>query len=207
MQPFTQWLGVAAPLLRANIDTDAIIPSREMKSVSKLGLGEGLFAGERYLPDSRDPNSGFVLNSPAYRDASILLAGNNFGCGSSREHAVWALREYGIRAIIAVGFGSIFRSNCIRNGLLPVVLPELVVRRIAAWVAVDPQMNRVGIDLEALSIEAEGTQIAFDCDEGARQMLLKGLDAIDLTLTRRDAIAEFITARRQSRPWLFGRFQ
>ena len=134
MDKFERHTGVAAAMLRGNVDTDAIIPSREMKRVSKDGLGEGLFAGWRYLEQGgREPNPDFVLNQPAYEETSILFSGPNFGCGSSREHAVWALAEFGIRAIIAPGFGAIFANNCVRNGLLPLVLEDVLVSEIAAW--------------------------------------------------------------------------
>ena len=131
MDKFTRLTAVAAPLLRINVDTDAIIPSREMKRVSKEGLSEGLFAGWRYLsPGSREENPDFILNREPYRSAQILISGANFGCGSSREHAVWALHEWGIRCVIAPSFGAIFHGNCVRNGILPVVLAEDVVERL-----------------------------------------------------------------------------
>ena len=143
MEPFRQHQGVAAPMLRANIDTDAIIPSREMKRVSKTGLSVGMFADERYLgTGTRELNPDFVLNRPAYAGTSILLAGPNFGCGSSREHAVWALKEYGVRAVIASSFGTIFANNCIRNGLLPLVLEAQAVGVLAAWVDENPADNQ-----------------------------------------------------------------
>ena len=204
MEKFTRHDGIAAPLLRASIDTDAIIPSREMKLVSRQGLGAGLFAGWRYLAqDSRDPNPEFVLNKPEYQGASILLCGPNFGCGSSREHAVWALKEFGIRAIIAPGFGSIFANNCVRNGLLPLVLEADTIARIADWVALSPRDNRVLIDLPARHVQAGGQQYSFQIEEGASRMLVEGLDAIALTLTRWDHIEAFHEQRRQSRPWLY----
>ena len=132
MLKFDVLTAVAAPLLRANVDTDAIIPSREMKSVSKTGLAAGLFAGWRYTQiGGREPDPDFVLNQPAYAGAQVLLAGENFGCGSSREHAVWALLEFGIRAIIAPSFAPIFRMNCVRNGILPVCLPAATIAALA----------------------------------------------------------------------------
>jgi 3-isopropylmalate/(R)-2-methylmalate dehydratase small subunit len=140
--------GIAAPLMRINVDTDAIIPSREMKRVSKTGLAEGLFANWRYLdPGAREPNPDFILNQAPFDRASILLAGSNFGCGSSREHAVWALGEWGIRAVIAPSFGSIFAANCLNNGLLPVRLDEQAVGAIAAEVMEDPLANQVTVVL------------------------------------------------------------
>jgi 3-isopropylmalate/(R)-2-methylmalate dehydratase small subunit len=204
MEKFVRHQGVAAPLLRSNVDTDAIIPSREMKRVSKAGLGEGLFAGWRYLAQQgREPDPDFVLNQPAYRGASILLGGTNFGCGSSREHAVWALKEYGIRAIVAPGFGSIFAGNCVRNGLLPLVLPARDVTAIAAWVSAAPAQNRLLIDLDAQQVSAGDRVYPFEIDPGARHMLLQGLDAIALTQTRSEAITAFHRRRRELRPWLY----
>ena len=204
MDEFVRHEGIAAPLLRANIDTDAIIPSREMKRVSKHGLGEGLFAGWRYLSqERREPNPDFVLNQPDYRGASILLGGANFGCGSSREHAVWALKEYGIRAIVAPGFGTIFAGNCVRNGLLPLVLPAEVIAAIAAWVSAAPGQNRVLIDLQAQQLEAVGQTYSFEIDTGDRRMLLQGLDAIALTQTRGEIIERFHRRRQKLRPWLY----
>lgn len=204
MEKFEQVLGVAAPLLRGNIDTDAIIPSREMKRVSKLGLGEGLFAGWRYLRQGeRDPDPEFVLNRAAFEGTTMLLGGPNFGCGSSREHAVWALKEYGIRAIIAPDFGAIFANNCVRNGLLPLELEEGAIAAIAQWVETDPVQNRVLIDLPAQRVSAAGRHWQFEIDRGAKQMLVEGLDAIALTQTRAELIEEFHRQRQALRPWLF----
>jgi 3-isopropylmalate/(R)-2-methylmalate dehydratase small subunit len=203
MEPFVSWTGVAAPLLRPNIDTDAIIPSREMKRVSKLGLGDGLFAGERYLnAGEREPDPHFVLNQPAFRNCSILLTGPNFGCGSSREHAVWALREYGIRAIVSPSFGSIFANNCVRNGLLPVSLPQEQVEAIAGWVLEQPQGHQLVIDLEKRSLTAGDMVLYFKIESAARHMLLHGLDAIALTQTRWTEIEAFHRRRQSQRPWL-----
>jgi 3-isopropylmalate/(R)-2-methylmalate dehydratase small subunit len=202
--PFGKHVGVAAPLLRANVDTDAIIPSREMKRVSKLGLGEGLFAGWRYLElGGREPDPGFVLNQPGYEAASILLSGPNFGCGSSREHAVWALMEFGIRAIIAPDFGSIFANNCVRNGLLPLVLAEEQIAAIATWVESSPASHRVEIDLPAQTVSADGRVYPFAIEAGAKRMLVEGLDATALTLSRWEVIQSYHEARRKLRPWLY----
>jgi 3-isopropylmalate/(R)-2-methylmalate dehydratase small subunit len=204
MEKFTVHSGVAAPLLRDNIDTDAIIPSREMKRVSKAGLGEGLFAGWRYTqPGGREPNLEFVLNTPEYSGSSILLGGHNFGCGSSREHAVWALHEYGIRAVLAPSFGSIFFSNCVRNGILPVTLPQEQISAIADWVAQDPQNNQPTIDLNQKRLSWGQETSGFELDEGHQTMLLQGLDGIDLTLQRLDDIEEFERNDRISRPWIY----
>jgi 3-isopropylmalate/(R)-2-methylmalate dehydratase small subunit len=204
MEKFEQHRGVAAPILRGNVDTDAIIPSREMKRVSKLGLGEGLFAGWRYLsPGGRDANPEFVLNQSAYRDVSILLSGPNFGCGSSREHAVWALKEYGIRAIIAPGFGAIFANNCVRNGLLPLVLDDASIKTIADWVEIAPQNNQVLIDLPGQQVQAASGVFDFDVERGDKRMLVDGLDAIALTQTRWESIQDYHQQRQKSRPWLY----
>ena len=203
-EPLKIWEGVAAPMLRPNIDTDAIIPSREMKRVSKSGLDEGLFAGERYLDGGgRKPDPAFVLNRSDYQGCSILLGGPNFGCGSSREHAVWALREFGFRVIIASGFGSIFANNCVRNGLLPVTLSGQQVDALAEWVNESPQRHRLVINLEQLNIRAGDSTYDFVLDHGARHMLLNGLDAIALTLERKAVIYAFEAARQQQYPWLY----
>ncbi|CAA0079789.1 3-isopropylmalate dehydratase small subunit 1 [Halioglobus japonicus] len=204
MEKFEQHEGVAAPILRGNVDTDAIIPSREMKRVSKLGLGEGLFAGWRYREiGGREVNPDFVLNRPEYAGASILLSGSNFGCGSSREHAVWALKEYGIRAVIAPSFGAIFANNCIRNGLLPLELAEQAIAAIAAWVAEAPQANQPLIDLPGQSVEANGQRYVFDIEAGAKRMLVEGLDAIALTQTHWPVIEQFHEQRKHKYPWVY----
>lgn len=204
MTPFTTHIGVAAPLRRINIDTDAIIPSREMKTVGKRGLAPGLFAGWRYRDGQRTPNPDFVLNQAAYANTSILLGGANFGCGSSREHAVWALVEYGIRCVIAPSFGSIFQGNCVRNGLLPVVLDDAQVQALADQTAADPQAMPLQIDLQAQTVTvAGGPAVHFAIAAGARQMLLEGLDGIGLTQKHADEIEAFIHADRQTRPWVY----
>jgi 3-isopropylmalate/(R)-2-methylmalate dehydratase small subunit len=201
VKPFRQHRGIAAPLLVDNIDTDQIIPSREMKRVSKLGLGDGLFAGWRYSDDAGkrgEEIQGFVLNQPRYRDATILLAGKNFGCGSSREHAVWALADFGIRAVIAESFGRIFRSNCARNGLLAIDLAGECISRLAS------AAGEVSIDLEAELLDIGADEpIEFKVDPGDREMLLKGLDYIDFALQYSADIDRFITGDRQRRPWAY----
>ena len=203
MQPFTFHRGVAAPLLQANIDTDAIIPSREMRRVSKRGLSIGLFANWRYADlQARTPAADFVLNQPAYAGASILLCGLNFGCGSSREHAVWALAEFGIRAIAAPSFGAIFQKNCIANGLLPAVLPEAQILAAAAWVQENPQSNQPILDLTTCTISAAGRQTEFSIREADRTRLLQGLDPIDHTLTQSDRIDAFESAHCKAFPWV-----
>ncbi len=205
MEKFIAHVGVAAPLLRSNIDTDAIIPSREMKTVSKTGLGVGLFAVWRYLDvQARQPDPDFVLNRPEQRGSSILLAGLNFGCGSSREHAVWALKEYGIRVVVAPSFGAIFAGNCVRNGLLPVVLAEAQIAELAASVARDPQHRLLSVDLEqCVVIDAAAKRYPFQLAASQREMLLKGLDPISLTLESSTEIEAFQTRDRRTRPWIY----
>ena len=189
---------LAIPLIRDNVDTDAIIPSREIKSVAKTGLADGLFAGWRYTaPGGRTPNPDFVLNDPRYAGASILLGGANFGCGSSREHAAWALAEYGIRAIIAPGFNPIFNGNCIRNGIAPVVLPADAIAAIAA------HDGPVRVSLADMTVRAGTAHWGFTLPAEARMMLREGLDAIDLTLKHGPAIDAFIARDRQDRPWIY----
>lgn len=188
MTPFKTHTGIAAPLLRDNIDTDQIIPSREMKSVTKTGLSDGLFAGQRYI-SGREINPEFILNQEFFRDASILLSGKNFGCGSSREHAVWALKEFGFRAIIAESFGEIFYNNCVRNGILCVQLEADIIATLG---------DTVSINLPEQSVES----VYFDIPAGDKKMLVNGLDAIDLTLEHKAAIDSWFSKDRALRPWL-----
>jgi 3-isopropylmalate/(R)-2-methylmalate dehydratase small subunit len=196
MTPFTTLTSVAVPLLRDNIDTDAIIPSREMRSTGRTGLADGLFAPWRYSnADQRIADPEFALNRPAAAGARVLLGGANFGCGSSREHAVWALKEYGIDCIIAPSFAPIFRANCIRNGLLPVELPGDAIEA-TAW-------QHVTVDLAAQQVMLAGKAHSFAIDEEAKAMLLEGLDAIDLTLKSSAAIAAWTAADRIARPWVY----
>ena len=206
MTPFTQHRGVALPLLRDNIDTDAIIPSREMRTVSRSGLAAGLFAPWRYLDaDARTPNPEFALNQSEYNGASILLAGDNFGCGSSREHAVWALIESGFRAIIAPSFATIFRNNALRNGLLTVALAQHDLNELVAWVSVDPAANAIQLDLESCTIKSdpEREKRVFSVDPTARDMLLKGLDEIGLTEQSMDLVSRFEERDQAQRPWVY----
>ncbi|MBC7521689.1 MAG: 3-isopropylmalate dehydratase small subunit [Sandarakinorhabdus sp.] len=195
--PFTTLVSVSAPMIEDNIDTDIIIPSREMKSTGKTGLAGGLFAGRRYLQGGRLPNPAFILNQPAYAGATILLSGDNFGCGSSREHAVWALAEYGIRAVIAPSFSPIFAGNAARGGVLPLVLPREKIATLAA--ATGP----VSIDLAAQTVSATGAAFEFAIDPEAKAMLIGGLDAIDLTLLSADRIAAWQARNRIDRPWVY----
>lgn len=196
--PVPQVTGVAAPLLLDNVDTDAIIPSREIRGVTKTGLADGLFAGWRYVaPGSRDPDPAFILNDPAYAHATILLGGSNFGCGSSREHAVWALHEYGFRAVIAPSFAPIFRGNCIVNGIIPVALaPETIAALAAAALPVT-------VDLATLAVTSGTLEASFTLDDEERLMLSEGLDPIDLTLRKGADIRAFQQADAVARPWIY----
>jgi len=205
MEKFTTLTAIAAPLLRINIDTDAIIPSREMKRVSKDGLSEGLFAGWRYrTPGSREENPDFILNQAPYRHARILLSGINFGCGSSREHAVWALHEWGIRAVIAPSFGSIFQGNCVRNGIVPVVLDNTIVESLARQVEGAPEKNLVTVDLVQCAVVApDGSRHTFAIPDADREMLLEGLDSIAVTLKRDAEILAFRERDKARRPWIY----
>ena len=192
MTPFTTLTSIAAPLIVDNVDTDTIIPSREMRSTGKTGLAAGLFAPWRYTDvDARVPDPDFMLNRPEFSGAQILLGGQNFGCGSSREHAVWALAEWGFRCIVAPSFAPIFRNNCLRNGLLPVVLDAAAIAALAG--------RMVTIDLPAQTIGGHGFAIAAE----AKAMLVEGLDAIDLTLQHRETIAAWQAVDRARRPWIY----
>ena len=205
MEPFTRLTAVAARLIRDNIDTDAIIPSREMRSVGKTGLADGLFAGWRYTAiGGRTPDPAFVLNAPAYTGARILLTGANFGCGSSREHAAWALAEYGFGAIVAPSFNPIFHGNCVRNGIVPVVLSADAIGELAAAILPDPQSALLTVDLPNERVTSPGgVNYEFPIGEEAKAMLIGGLDAIDLTLQDRAAIEQFIAADRVARGWAY----
>jgi 3-isopropylmalate/(R)-2-methylmalate dehydratase small subunit len=190
MQPFTVHTGTAAALNRANVDTDQIIPKQFLKRIERTGYGPFLFFDWRYLPDGR-PNSAFELNRPEYAGASILITGRNFGCGSSREHAPWALGEYGFRAIIAPSFADIFRNNCLQNGMLPVVLPKDDVDDLMQRAENSPGF-RLTVDLERCEVrDDEGRTFAFEVDPFRRHCLLNGLDDIALTLQLEDRIADF----------------
>ena len=190
MIPFTKVTSVAAPLDRVNVDTDQIIPKQFLKRIERTGFGEFAFFDWRYTPDGT-PNPEFELNQPAYQGAQILLAGRNFGCGSSREHAPWALQEYGIRAIVAPSFADIFRNNCIQNGMLPVVLPEEHVQELIHKAQTNPGYQ-LTVDLEGQAVyDDEGFREAFAIDPFVRVRLLNGLDEIGMTLQEDGAIAAF----------------
>jgi 3-isopropylmalate/(R)-2-methylmalate dehydratase small subunit len=194
MTPFNTLTGKAAPLLRDNVDTDTIIPSREMTSTGRTGLAGGLFAPWRYV-EGRTPDPAFVLNQPEFAEPPILACGANFGCGSSREHAVWALAEYGIRCIIAPSFAPIFASNCIRNGVLPVVLERMAVEELAG--------QEVTVDLAAQCVSLAERNWQFAIDAEPKEMLLEGLDVISLTLKSQREIAAWTQQDRKLRPWVY----
>ena len=210
MQKFTVHKGLVAPMDRENVDTDAIIPKQFLKSIKRSGFGPNLFDAWRYLdpgepgqdPASRRPNPDFVLNQPRFRGASILLARKNFGCGSSREHAPWALQQYGFRALIAPSYADIFFNNCFKNGLLPIVLPERQVAALfdetAAFVG-----YRLTIDLERqVVIQPDGSELAFEVEPFRKYCLLGGYDDIALTLRHADTIRTFEAERLLKQPWL-----
>ena len=201
MQPFTLISGSAAPLLAANIDTDVIMPKQFLKGIDRKGLDKGLFFDLRFLA-SGEPNPGFILNQPAWNDAAFLLTGPNFGCGSSREHAVWGLKQVGIRALIGTSFAGIFYDNCQRNGVLAIQLAEDQLKQMAALTS-DPATARISVNLPEQTIElADGKVIAFDIDQLRKQSLLLGLDAIGTTLQRAEQIRSFEARHLADNPWL-----
>jgi 3-isopropylmalate/(R)-2-methylmalate dehydratase small subunit len=204
MDAFTRLSAVALPLMLDNIDTDIIIPSREMKTVGKTGLADGLFAGWRYtVVGGRDKIPDFLMNRAPYDGAKIWIAGQNVGCGSSREHAVWALHEYGFRAVIAPSFNPIFRNNCIRNGIVPVQLSTAETQALGAAALLD-RAPFVIVDLDAMTVEMSGVgAFAFALEDDSRLMLRNGWDAIDLTLQHRDRIAAWRGEDRARRPWIY----
>jgi len=211
MQPFRIVTGIVAPLDRANVDTDAIIPKQFLKSIHRSGFGPNLFDEWRYLDHgepgmdhtARPKNPNFVLNQSRYQGAKILLARRNFGCGSSREHAPWALADYGFRALIAPSYADIFFNNCFKNGLLPIVLPENDVARLFDAVSVHPGFS-LTIDLDAQSVATPDGAMRwhFDIDQFRKHCLLNGLDDIGLTLQHADEIRAFESRRHQEQPWL-----
>ena len=197
MKPYTRVTGTVAPLDRANVDTDQIIPAVHLKRIERTGFGQFLFDAWRRLPDG-SPNPDFVLNQPAYRDATILVAGQNFGSGSSREHAPWALQDYGFRTIIAPSFADIFRNNCYQNGMLPLVLPQEAVDRIMERASTIPGYQ-VTVDLErGLVTDSQEFSVPFEIDSFRRDCLLRGLDDIGLTLEQEDKITAYERAHAAS---------
>ena len=210
MQAFTVHQGLVAPMDRANVDTDAIIPKQFLKSIKRTGFGPNLFDAWRYLdkgepgqdPAQRRSNPDFVLNQPRYAGASVLLARQNFGCGSSREHAPWALDQYGFRALIAPSYADIFFNNCFKNGLLPIVLPELQVNRLFDEVAAFPGYA-LTIDLpRQVVVKPDGTELPFEVQAFRKYCLLNGFDDIGLTLRHADKIRAFEAERLAKMPWL-----
>ena len=211
MEKFVKLDGIVAPMDRPHVDTDAIIPKQYLKSVKRSGFGPNLFDDWRYLEpgepgqdhSKRALNPDFVLNQPRYRGAEILLGRENFGCGSSREHAVWALADAGFRVVISPGFADIFFNNCFKNGVLPIVLPPAQVDRLFAQVAANEGF-RLQVDLENQTIVTPGgEQIAFEVDEFRKYCLINGLDDIGLTLRYADDIKAYEARRKQEAPWLF----
>ncbi|MDR9754013.1 3-isopropylmalate dehydratase small subunit [Pseudomonas sp. SZMC_28357] len=201
LQPFTQVSGQAAPMLAANIDTDVIMPKQFLKGIDRAGLDRGLFFDLRFLPD-RQPNPDFVLNQPAWQGASFMVVGPNFGCGSSREHAVWGLQQMGIRALIGSSFAGIFYDNCQRNGVLLITLDEPVAQRLGQVVS-RAEGARISVDLEAQQIVLnDGEVIPFEIDTLRKTALLLGLDAIGSTLQRREQIKAFEREHLAASPWL-----
>lgn len=215
MKSFTQLTGLVGPLPRANVDTDLIIPKQFLKSIKRTGFGKNLFDGLRYLdegqPDQdcsgRPLNPDFVLNQERYQGMSILLTKDNFGCGSSREHAPWALDDYGIRCVIAPSFADIFYNNCFKNGILPITLDGVVVDELLAEVEQN-EGYELAVDLEAMSVTTpSGRVFNFELDEFRRHCLLNGLDDIELTLQNADDIRAFEAKAKQQSPWLFEALQ
>jgi 3-isopropylmalate/(R)-2-methylmalate dehydratase small subunit len=201
MDPFTTLTGIAAPMPLVNIDTDMIIPKQFLKTIARTGLGKNLFDEMRYTPEGAEI-PGFVLNQPAYRAAQIIVAGENFGCGSSREHAPWALLDFGIRCVISTSFADIFYNNCFKNGILPIVLPE---DQVAALME-DAQRGanaRVSVDLEAQTVTAsDGTVYGFQIDPFRKHCLMNGLDDIGLSLEKVAHIDAFEARAAAARPWV-----
>ena len=202
MQKFDVLTGIAAPLPVVNCDTDKIIPARFLKAIKKTGLGKNLFDAMRYQPDGSE-NPDFVLNKEPYRKASILIAQDNFGCGSSREHAPWALVDFGIRCIIAPSFADIFYTNCFKNGMLPITLPEALVEQLMKDAELGANATFT-IDLvEQKIVRPNGESVAFDLDPFRKHCLLEGLDDIGLTLEETPRIETFEGGQAQSQPWLY----
>ena len=202
MDKFTQLTGVAAPMPIVNVDTDMIIPKDYLKTIKRTGLAEGLFA-EMRLNDDGSENPDFVLNKPAYREATILVAGDNFGCGSSREHAPWALLDRGIRCVISTSFADIFYNNCFKNGILPIVLPQEQVD-VLMKDAEKGSNARIEVDLEAQTVTtSDGETFSFEVDSFKKHCLMNGLDDIGLTLKDAEKIRSFEDNWRNSAPWYF----
>ena len=201
MDKFTTLTGIAAPMPLVNIDTDMIIPKQFLKTIHRSGLGKNLFDEMRYFPDGTE-NPDFVLNKPAYRDAQIIVAGDNFGCGSSREHAPWALLDFGIRCVISTSFADIFYNNCFKNGILPIILPQEAVDALMKD-AENGANARLTVDLESQTVTgADGTAYHFEMDPHRKHCLLNGLDDIGLTMEKATAIEAYEARIAQSQPWV-----
>ena len=200
MEKFDEIKGIAAYLPMINVDTDMIIPKQFLKTITRSGLGKGLFFELRYDVDDQEVTE-FVLNQAPYRQALIVIAGGNFGCGSSREHAVWALRDFGIRCVIAPSFGDIFYQNCFKNSLLPIVLPETTVSALGQRTQKEPVSLTIALEQQTI-IHGKET-IPFEIDEFHKNCLLNGLDDIELTLTHQKSIQDFEDKQKQEAPWLW----
>ena len=195
MEPFVRLTGIAAALDRVNVDTDQIIPKQFLKRIERTGFGQFLFFDWRYFNDGATPNPDFELNAPELQGATVLIAGKNFGCGSSREHAPWALLDYGFRAVLAPSYADIFYNNCFKNGILPVVLPEDTINLLLAKAKATPGY-RLTVDLESQTVSDEqGFETSFEVDSFRRHCLLNGLDDIGLSLQHADAITEYENRR------------
>ena len=202
MQKFTTLTGIAAPLPMINVDTDKIIPKQHLKTIARTGLGKALFDEMRYRPDGSE-NPDFVLNQPAYRQSKIMVAGENFGCGSSREHAPWALLDFGIRCVIAPSFADIFFNNCFKNGILPIELPQPIVDQLMDD-AKKGANARLAINLEEQTItRPDGEKIHFEIDAFRKHCLLNGLDDVGLTLQKAPSIDRYEERQRLAQPWLY----
>jgi 3-isopropylmalate/(R)-2-methylmalate dehydratase small subunit len=202
MDKFTTLTGVAAPLPLINIDTDMIIPKQYLKTIKRTGLGKALFAEMRFEEDGVTEKPDFVLNKDAYRNASIIVAGDNFGCGSSREHAPWALKDFGIRCVISTSFADIFYNNCFKNGILPVVVTEEQLKALLDDASRGSNAT-LTVDLEAQTIAGpDGGTISFDIDPARKNALLEGLDDVGLTLEKAPAISTFEEKMENQRPWI-----
>jgi 3-isopropylmalate/(R)-2-methylmalate dehydratase small subunit len=204
MDPFTKVTGLVAPLDRVNVNTDEITPARFLKTIRSTGFDFTLFANWRYLdPGAKMPNPDFVLNQPRYKGATILLAEDNFGCGSSREHAPWAIRDYGFRCLIAPSFADIFYNNCFNNGILPITLEHPVIRELFAEAEANEGYT-LQVDLAAQTVTTPaGRVLRFEIDQFRKNALLQGLDNIGWTLSHSDEIAAYESRRKQEAPWLF----
>ena len=211
MEPFSVHRGTVVPLDRANVDTDQIIPKQFLKSIKRTGFGENLFDAWRFIdegeigktPNERKINKEFILNDPRYQGVSILLGRRNFGCGSSREHAVWALFEFGIRCVIAPSFADIFYNNCFQNGLLPIVLKEEIIEYLFGLAAGSRALEiEVNLETQRLFVET-ADDIPFEIEPGRKELLLLGLDDIGMTFKHSDEIREFEARHRQAMPWIF----